>query len=107
MQGARAQAAAVWARKVDHAVRGPVASKDTGRAAVALVEVAEDGNGKDEDVAHDEGPQRGEAPHLAPLKGPPQRGAEEIGIGGSLAAPPSHTTVRTGPYTAVRLATRS
>jgi hypothetical protein len=25
-----------------------------------------------------------------------------IGIGGSLAAPPSHTTVRTGPYTAVR-----
>lgn len=27
---------------------------------------------------------------------------ESIRIGGSLAAPPSHTTVRTGPYTAVR-----
>jgi len=26
-----------------------------------------------------------------------------IGIGRSLTAPPSHTTVRTGPYTAVRL----
>jgi hypothetical protein len=26
-----------------------------------------------------------------------------IGIGGSLAAPPSHTTQRTGPYCAVRL----
>jgi hypothetical protein len=26
----------------------------------------------------------------------------KIGIGGNLAAPPSHTTVRTGPYTAVR-----
>jgi len=26
-----------------------------------------------------------------------------IGIGRSLAAPPSHTTVHTGPYTAIRL----
>jgi DNA replication protein DnaC len=29
-------------------------------------------------------------------------GSPIIGIGRSLAAPPSHTTVRTGPYTAVR-----
>src|SRR5437899_2556636 len=32
-----------------------------------------------------------------------RRRIDPIGIGGRLAAPPSHTTVRTGPYTAVRL----
>src|ERR1700687_2068955 len=34
-------------------------------------------------------------------------GSPSIGIGGSLTTPPLHTTVRTGPYTAVRRVKRA